>query len=688
MNDEISRELEAQLKTVVPVTRGPISAMAEKYNLDSDRLLGLLLKLDFAESHIVTCDPWKRKCGGVPRGAFVLFRIDPRAVDAEDRIFSNRLIIARVTDAVPTPIEGNVQQTLFQIHKLQAQLDPLTNKDLQWGALKASVVGTYYDEGGKIAFGNDVDTFFSAFAYVAFVPTDDDLATLVNAFVDRSRAVEIGRLRYTETRPPHGTTNVPVMIDPRDIVGEPNAAQRLANFGKTRFGKSNSTKVISRAVFESGLDVSQVFFDQSGEYTYTNEQDKTSLFALFHKRSVRYALAPKQLREDERQLGLESAGQLAINFYEFAAVGHDLIVSLWSTENQSAPLYMRPLLDWAPPEAVPPTSDASAFNHYWRTMGMWWAILYRAQFTPPRNLYAPIDFPASVKKDLVDSVRGVVTDNSGNFSTRPGQPIRVLPAIYSRVWHLLQDDARLSGGSQASQGNGRRRSGQEGAQGQAQAPHFPPSSRTGEPYFNEVERAMLRVIADDTVGGPRYLRPFSKYHSIEGGSIFDEITNHVAEGRSVFLDLSQGNEVVRNNLVDRICRAIFKLQNDRFNSEEGVGERFVLLHFEEAHRLFRSDDKDMNSIYNILAKEGAKLNIAMAYSTQSMTTISPDLIKNTDNFLIAHLDDDREAREVARKYAFRDVADDVQRIQSKGYVRMITRSHRFALPVQVTRFGP
>ena len=66
---------------------------------------------------------------------------------------------------------------------------------------------------------------------------------------------------------------------------------------------------------------------------------------------------------------------------------------------------------------------------------------------------------------------------------------------------------------------------------------------------------------------------------------------------------------------------------------------------------------------------------------------SQDLIKNTDNFLIAHLDDDREAREVARKYAFRDIADDVQRIQSKGFVRMITRSHRFALPVQIHLFN-
>ena len=28
----------------------------------------------------------------------------------------------------------------------QAQLDPLTHQDLQWGALKASIVGTFFDE--------------------------------------------------------------------------------------------------------------------------------------------------------------------------------------------------------------------------------------------------------------------------------------------------------------------------------------------------------------------------------------------------------------------------------------------------------------------------------------------------------------------------------------------------------------
>jgi hypothetical protein len=358
----IDAELARQAEGPGEEPGGPVARIARRYTLDSERLLGLLLRLDFAECHLVTCDAWKRNCGGVPRGSFLLFRVDPRAVSAADRHYCDRLILARVTDAVPTPVEANVQQTLFQAHKLQAQLDPLTHQDLAWGALKASVVGTYYDANDEIAFGNDVDTFFSPFAYVAYSPSDADLALLVNAFVRCEQPVEIGRLRYTETPSPHVASDVPILIDPKDIVGDPTSAQRLANFGKTRYGKSNANKVIAQAIFESGLDVAQVFFDPSGEYTYINEQDGTSLYALNHERSVRYTLTPRPLRADELALGLTSPRLLRINFFAFPAVGHAVITSLWSTENTARPGYIVPLLEWLPPEHEPSRQDASAFN--------------------------------------------------------------------------------------------------------------------------------------------------------------------------------------------------------------------------------------------------------------------------------------------------------------------------------------
>lgn len=109
-------------QSVAPI--GQIAKVARQYSNDSDRLLGLLLKLDYAQMHIATCDPFKRKCGGVPRNSFVLVKVSPAHVSVEDKHFCDRLILARVTDSVPTPVAGDALNTLFEVHKAQAVMDP------------------------------------------------------------------------------------------------------------------------------------------------------------------------------------------------------------------------------------------------------------------------------------------------------------------------------------------------------------------------------------------------------------------------------------------------------------------------------------------------------------------------------------------------------------------------------------
>lgn len=236
---------------------GPVAQIARKYDASSTegpgrRLLGFLLSLDYDELSIVTCDPWKRACGGVPRNSFVMIKLSEAAVGGEDKVFCDRVILARVTDSVPTPVERDVQGAVFQLHKVQAIPDPVTAQELQWSALKANVVGTYYDarneNGDQVAaFGNDVDTFFAPHAYAVFVPIAEDLSALVNSFVSGADPLEIGRLRYTETPRPGASEDetVPVMVDPRDFVGH-EYGNRTALFGKTRMGKSNTTPLCWR----------------------------------------------------------------------------------------------------------------------------------------------------------------------------------------------------------------------------------------------------------------------------------------------------------------------------------------------------------------------------------------------------------------------------------------------------------
>lgn len=674
INNPIDRELDrslAEKNGVAP--EGPIASVARRYRADdSDRLLGFLLSLDYNELRIVTCDPWKRKCGGVPRNSFVIVKLGARAVDEEDRIFCDRIILARVTDSVPTPVQTDVEGAVFQLHKVQAIPDPVTNKELQWSALKATVVGTYYDardeDSGEMeaAFGNDVDTFFSPHAYEVYVPDADDLSLLINSFVGETNPLEIGALRYTETpRPVMEEGSVPVMVDPADFVGR-EYGNRTALFGKTRMGKSNTVKVIADTILSSERSVGQIIFDPSGEYTYVNQQDNTSLYSMHPDKCIRYSLSPRSIPSEEAK-GFAKPKSLRVNFYRSAPVGHALIQQLWDSIHQAKPNYMLPILNWTPPDVLKEPDqkdDQSAHAHFWRSMSLWFALLRLAEFTP-KNDEAPVylEFQKNVKAHLVSELGETIRlyEDGGEKKFANKQPLRLLPTIYRMVAELWDEHKGKKDWFKTTDGSS---------------------------YFNSAEQAMLRILKDDgSISGKQYFEPFKDYHDPKGSSTFDEISRHARDGKTVLVDFARADEGVRRNLSERICGRLLGDMMKLFSDGE-LDDRFVVLYFEEAHELFPQADKDLNNVYNKLAKEGAKFHISMVYATQSMTTLSPDLLKNTENFFIAHLDDDREVREVTRKYIFRDVADDVQRTMSKGFVRMITQSHRFALPVQIRKFEP
>ncbi len=101
------------------------------------------------------------------------------------------------------------------------------------------------------------------------------------------------------------------------------------------------------------------------------------------------------------------------------------------------------------------------------------------------------------------------------------------------------------------------------------------------------------------------------------------------------------------------------------------------------------DKKDVTSVYSRFAKEGAKYHIGMVYSTQSPTTILGDLLAQTENFFIAHLSSQEEVEALARlNVAYSGLKADILTSKTPGYVRMLTHSHRFVVPVQALKFSP
>jgi DNA helicase HerA-like ATPase len=102
---------------------------------------------------------------------------------------------------------------------------------------------------------------------------------------------------------------------------------------------------------------------------------------------------------------------------------------------------------------------------------------------------------------------------------------------------------------------------------------------------------------------------------------------------------------------------------------------------------FPSDEDEATKIYRRLAKEGAKYHIGMVYSTQSVTSVSKDLLSQTENFFIAHLSSQDEVNALAKiNIAYHSMREDIMLTKTPGYIRMLTRSHRFVVPMQAHKF--
>src|SRR4029079_10955388 len=110
----------------------------------------------------------------------------------------------------------------------------------------------------------------------------------------------IGQVRYASTnRKFQQISTVPVSVTPTDLLG-----QKTALFGMTRSGKSNTTKIVLKAIFAlrwAGADqqrIGQLVFDPNGEYANENTQDADTKSDNPNAIKNVWKSAPAQLREN------------------------------------------------------------------------------------------------------------------------------------------------------------------------------------------------------------------------------------------------------------------------------------------------------------------------------------------------------------------------------------------------------
>ena len=143
----------------------------------------------------------------------------------------------------------------------------------------------------------------------------------------------------------------------------------------------------------------------------------------------------------------------------------------------------------------------------------------------------------------------------------------------------------------------------------------------------------------------------------------------------------------------RIMRRIFVAQQQAFVSPETDENNEikkpppVIIYVEEAHTLLpRGSEIDTTNIWARVAKEGAKFNIGLVYSTQEPSSIQTNILKNTENWFIAHLNNTDETRQLSKYNDFSDFTDSITKVNETGFLRVRTLSSPYTLPVQINKF--
>jgi hypothetical protein len=713
--------------------------------------VGELFSINYETARVIIHDRQRKDVGGIPSLSFLIAsRVDPSNLTnlnykEEDTSF----ILLRVMDSAPLPEDKEAERIRVETAQRvsgeinthwdsDGAMDAKTRVLLGYAGVQCRIIGTFFLEDNPtnseaplaLKFGSDISNYYPNRGLKVYKPNASALEEIVNYSdpinkqeqkekYNNTNRVKLGYVRYASTnRKYQQIDDVPVYIYPLDLL-----SQKSALFGMTRTGKSNTTKIIAKSVFElrknipenQSLRIGQIIFDPNGEYANENAQDKdgngnpNALKNIWWKNKdlVRETEEKKVLYVNERdkdkrreywnemkslvETEVVTYGILPhptdpfrrlmkLNFFEEENIQIGKEIIDFKISDQSAQYFKNfRQVTFAKPEEKNFEKESEfqgQLKRYERRILVYRALLNKAGFEPPgRAVKIKGTFNSDLRKAMINYEERRYSRKQGLINAA-GQTLSQeivswdsLAPAFEGLFHFLST-AEYNVFNQDYINNHREDDSDDA---------------TGEGWAESDLESLLEMFnyskAINLVGG------LSIQHTTTIGTDYaQDIYNDLCSGKLVIVDQSSGEPELNKSSADRIMWYIFKA-NQKIFREGNPNIPEILVYIEEAHNILPAgNDLDTSDVWVRTAKEGAKYRIGMVYATQEVSSIQKNILKNTSNWFIAHLNNTDETKELCKYYDFADFEPSIRRAQDKGFLRVKTLSNPFVIPVQVDKF--
>lgn len=627
--------------------------------IDDSQLIGGVYNMAYDHCVIVSNDHWKENAGGVPRHCFllataadwdnpesfdeedayaILLRVEgPEGLPSEDELMKVREEAMREMVADETAEPGEVPGSSETI------MDVLTKNEIQFSGIKAKILGTLYQEDGDLKFGSDVDTFYSSARYKVYKPGEEALSKIGSFQVGGDKeGIRLGRIRYSSTERGEVYEDADVRVDIEDFIGS-----KTAVFGMTRTGKSNTMKIIATAVFEHAVkedtEIGQLLFDPAGEYANPNVQDERALAELGEDVVTIFRWGEGDADVDAN---VES---LKMNFFD-----ENHIEAVWTTICQHVPSDAQYKKNFKAANVIGPEEASDNYSEYYRAQrrrAALYATLDEAGFTVPSGFSIPV----SINKDVLAVVNDGL-DGADQYES-DGGTVYLNQDTLNDFWHRIADKRDEIEDVDAD-------------------------------WVDNGLDAILGMLAQDAGSGYKILSTAKIYHDpATTGYYAEKIYEALADGRIVIVDMSTGTQSAVQMTSERVVRHVMDRAVERFVANQPLHN--IQIYIEEAHQLFNRDhleEAEDDDPYVRLAKEAAKFNIGLTYATQEVTGVDERVLANTANWVVTHLNNKNETRQLSKYYNFEDFSRLIREAEDVGFARIKTKTGNYILPTQIDLF--